>query len=272
MPPLSPEFWIWAVAIVGLASTASALRFAHLQNQGRRKLKRALAKRIRQTRVRDRIRNQFLAAVSHDLRQPLQAAGMFAEVLSTRLLDTPHTPVVERLVQSIDSTNTLLSSLIDVTTMDMGVVEVHPTIINLSGFLEQLFRQVEIRAVHKSLRFLFHPKDCAVVSDPLLLERLVRNLLINAITYTESGGVLLGCRYRPNQVGIQVVDTGIGIPEDHLGQIFEDFIRLAPKTPDGNLGLGLSVVRRTAQLLGHRIEVKSRLGKGSIFTVWVDLA
>ena len=267
---LQPEFWIWASALAGTLCTAVALRCALIQARRNRALKRALANRIRKTRRRDHARNHFLAAVSHDLRQPLQAAGMFGEVLSMRLAGTPHAPVVDRLLQSIEATGTLLSTLIEISTLELGRVEATPIPMNIDTLMEQLFQQMEPRAQQKSLRFLFHSCGCTIMSDPLLLERLVRNLMVNALSYTETGGVLIGCRHRPGKIGIQVVDTGVGIPEDRLEEIFDDFTRFAPKSQESNLGLGLSVVRRTAQLLGHQIEVKSILGKGSSFTVWMD--
>ena len=268
MPP--PELWIWLIAVLALAIIIPLLLYAQRQARSRRRLKRALTKQIRRNRQHEETRNHFLAAIGHDLRQPLQAAGMYAEVLNLRLCQTDLQPVVDRLVQSIDSTGRLLSTLIDVTTMECGDSEPSPTTIDLGHFLPNIFQQMEVRALSKNLRFKLHAVDQMVVSDPVLLERIVRNLLVNALTYTENGGVLLGCRIRPNQIGIQVVDTGIGIAEPHLDQIFEDFIRLGPQTPDGNLGLGLSIVRQTAQLLGHQVEVKSKVGKGSCFTVWVD--
>lgn len=270
MDALTPVFWIWTTAIIGVVSTLVALSCARFQALKSRALKRALAQRIRKTRRRDHARNHFLAAVSHDLRQPLQAAGMFGEVLALRLAGTPHAQVVDRLLQSIESTGTLLSTLIEVSTLELGRVKASPHPMDLSSFMLQLFQQMEPRAQKKSLRFLLHTSESTVISDPLLLERMVRNLLVNAISYTETGGVLLGCRHRPGQIGIQVVDTGAGIPTEKLEEIFEDFTRFAPKNQESNLGLGLSVIRRTAQLLGHRIEVKSKVGKGSSFTVWMD--
>ena len=272
METFSPFFWIWTTAIIGVISTALALGCARFQALKSRSLKRALAQRIRKTRRRDHARNHFLAAVSHDLRQPLQAAGMFGEVLALRLAGTPHAQVVDRLLQSIESTGTLLSTLIEVSTLELGRVEASPHPLELESFMLQLFHQMEPRAQKKTLRFLLQTSDCTVISDPLLLERLVRNLLVNALSYTESGGVLLGCRHRKDQIGIQVVDTGLGIPAERLEEIFEDFTRFAPKNQESNLGLGLSVVRRTAQLLGHRVEVKSKVGKGSTFTVWISRA
>ena len=270
---MTPELGLDSVVIIVAAvSTVLALLYARHQAVSRRNLKRALTRRIRQARIRENARNRFLTVMGHDLRQPLQAAGMFAEALTQRLQGTPHAPVVERLVQSLDSTHGLLSTLMDVTRLDLDQVQVKPAIIPLEPFMQTLFLQLEPRAQRKNLRYKLHTIDQPVISDPLLLERLIRNLLINALTYTQQGGVLLGCRHRPNQIGIQVVDTGTGIPPDQLDAIFEDFIRLAPKSPDGNLGLGLGIVRRTAQLLGHALEVKSEPGRGSCFTLWVDRA
>lgn len=262
MPILIPELYLGALACGGIISTAGAVIYAQKQALSRRRLKRALIKH-------ERNHARLLAAFSHDLRQPLQAAGMFAEILKERLTGTEFQPVTERLCLAIDSTGNLLSTLMDATSLNHTTITPKP--IALAPFLQALFQQVEPRATAKPLRFLLHTVDRVITSDAILLERLIRNLLINAITYTPSGGVLLGCRLRHRQVGIQIVDTGIGIAEENLDQIFDDFIRVTPHGAQENLGLGLGIARRAAQLLGHRLEVKSKLGKGSSFTVWVDL-
>lgn len=230
--------------------------------------------RAREAREANESKTRFLAAASHDLRQPLQAAGMFAEALAARLDDTPHMPVIDKLRQSLDATQLLLSTLLDVSTLEAGHVDAQPTTFPLAPFLSNLVDQLGMDAEARRLELKVVLPDAWIVSDPVLLERMVRNLLVNALRYTKSGGVLLGCRRRGDQVAICVVDTGPGIPADKIELIFDDFTRLGDtgRGADRGLGLGLSVVRRTAQLLGHAIEVKSRVGSGSCFAIVVPLA
>ena len=262
MPISDLELILGILAGGGLSTAALAVFYARKQAKSRRKLKRALVKH-------ERNHTRFLKAFGHDLRQPLQAAGMFAEILKDRLTGSEFAPVTERLCQALESTGNLLSTLMDATDLDHPVITPRP--IALAPFLEALFQQMEPRATAKSLRFLLQIVDRVIISDAVLLERLIRNLIINAITYTPSGGVLLGCRFRPDQVGIQIVDTGIGIAEENMDQIFDDFTRISAQGTGENLGLGLGIARRAALLLGHRLEVKSKLGKGSSFTLWIDL-
>lgn len=219
-------------------------------------------------------KSRFLAAASHDLRQPLQAAGMFVEVLATRLEGTPHLTVVEKLRQSIDATNSLLNSLLDVSTLEAGRITPNIASVPLMNVFANLADQIQPELAAKKLELRVVETSLTVVSDPVLLERILRNLLVNACRYTERGSVLLGCRLRHGAVAIQVVDTGPGISADKLDEIFEDFTRLGDNGAGSSrgLGLGLGVVRRMAQLLGHDIRVHSRLGRGSTFTVVVPLA
>jgi signal transduction histidine kinase len=277
---LSGNVALWAVsAAAGLASVAAivALTIANRERQRARLCKRALRRSIRDSNRRDRARTHFLAAASHDLRQPLQAAGMFGEVLAVRLEGTPHAPVVDKLIKSIEATSSLLSAVLEVSSLDMGKIEPAMSTVQLDGLLSRLFQQMEHRAQAKSLRYIYVPTKATVVTDPVLLERLVRNLLVNALAYTDRGGVVLGCRHRmkslsgQQQIGIQIADTGPGIPHDRLSDIFEDFFRINPKHAGGTLGLGLSVVRRVAVLLGLGVTVQSQENRGSTFTVWMDL-
>jgi len=222
-------------------------------------------------------KTRFLAAASHDLRQPLQAAGMFLEVLAARLSESPHQGVVEKLRQSIEATGTLLSTLLDVSTLEAGKVQPNVTAFPLMPLLASLADQMEPEAAARHLRLKVADTSAWVVSDRVLLERLLRNFLVNALRYTSRGGVLLGCRRRSGgQLLIVVVDTGIGVPDDKREMIFDDFARLENSLPSivgsRGPGLGLGVVRRMAQLLGHKVEVRSIVGKGSSFGVRVPLA
>ncbi|MGE5514701.1 MAG: ATP-binding protein [Bacteroidota bacterium] len=214
-------------------------------------------------------KTRFLATASHDLRQPLQAAGMFVEVLAARLDGTPQMPVVDKLRQSLEATQSLLTTLLDVSTLEAGKITPQITRFPIMPLLANLYDQIEPSATAKGLEIRVVPTGAWVVSDPVLLERLLRNLVVNAVRYTERGRILLGCRRQDDRIAICVVDSGIGIPADQHESVFEDFVRLGDKGSGAQrgLGLGLSVVRRTAQLLGHDIRLRSQPGKGSCFAV-----
>lgn len=230
--------------------------------------------RATEARQANESKTRFLAAASHDLRQPLQAAGMFVEVLAGQVEDDPRkVKVVERLRQSIEATNSLLATLLDVSALEAGKIKPNVSTFRVMPLLAGLVDQIEPEASAKGLAIGVVPTSLTVCSDPVLLERLLRNLLVNAIRYTTSGRVLVGCRRRDGAVVIQVLDSGIGIPADKAEAVFEDFVRLDTPAERGGsrgLGLGLGVVRRMAALLGHALELRSIPGKGSCFGVVVS--
>ncbi|MBI2236802.1 MAG: sensor histidine kinase [Magnetospirillum sp.] len=229
-----------------------------------------------QARLADESKTRFLAAASHDLRQPLQAAGMFTEALAVRLDDPGHLAVVDKLRQSIEATNALLTTLLDVSALEAARLQPSVTTFAIWPLLSGLAGQYEPEATARGLEIRVVPNRARIVSDPVLLERLLRNLLVNALRYTDGGRVLLGCRRHGDRLAVVVADSGIGIPADKLDDIFEDFIRI--DTPGRNskeakgLGLGLGVVRRMGALLGHPLTVRSRPGTGSEFSVIVPVA
>ncbi|MBC7950864.1 MAG: sensor histidine kinase [Rhodospirillaceae bacterium] len=225
-----------------------------------------------QARRANESKTRFLAAASHDLRQPLQAAGMFVEALSARLDGTPHANIVDKLRQSVDATQSLLTTLLDVSTLEAGKIEPHINDFSIMPLLTNLHDQMEPEAAAKKLTLRVVPTAARVLSDAVLLERMLRNLMVNAVRYTHTGGVVLGCRRRGDHLAICIVDSGIGIPADKLDMVFDDFTRLGEKGGSRGLGLGLGVVRRTAQLLGLTVELRSAEGKGSSFAVIVPLA
>ena len=271
-------------ALILAALAALAFRGLNREQAMMRDLERTVRDRTEEARLQaeaarraNEDKTRFLAAASHDLRQPLQAAGMFVEVLAARLTATPHQGVVEKLRQSIEATGTLLSTLLDVSTLEAGKVQPNVTAFPLMPLLASLADQMEPEAAARHLRLKVAVTSAWVVSDRVLLERLLRNFLVNALRYTSRGGVLLGCRRRSGgQLLIVVVDTGIGVPDDKREMIFDDFTRLENSLPSivgsRGPGLGLGVVRRMAQLLGHKIEVRSIVGKGSSFGVLVPSA
>ena len=229
----------------------------------------------------NRAKTKFLAAASHDLRQPIQAAALYAHVLLGSVgADPVAQESLTRLKASIDSLNGMLSGLLDLSRLEAGVIEVSVTDFvpdALMGRLAEEFRGV---AEASSIELHCRPTRVPVCTDPHLLERLLRNLLSNAIAHGRpkdpSGGgrVLIGCRRRADGVEFQVWDNGPGIPEDAREAIFEEFRQL--NNPERNaaqgFGLGLSIVSRIARLLGVEVSLRSWVGSGSVFSVTVPYA
>ena len=218
-------------------------------------------------------KTKFLAAVSHDLLQPLNAARLFATTLAEQPLDDRPKSLVDSMTRSLNDVENLLRTLVDISKLDAGVVHADKTNIRVAPILEQLSTEFEATARHAQLKFKHRTCNAWVHSDSLLLIRLLRNLLTNAIRYTKTGGVLLSARRRGSQLLIQVWDTGEGISEEDQSTIFEEFKRLpnADKAHDKGLGLGLSIVDKIAKVLGHTLTVTSSLGKGSVFSLEIPI-
>lgn len=218
-------------------------------------------------------KTKFLAAVSHDLLQPLNAARLFATTLTEQPLDDRPKSLVDSLSRSLNDVENLLRTLVDISKLDAGVVHADKTDIRVAPILEQLSTEFRTAATYAGLRFKHRTCNAWVHSDSLLLIRLLRNLLTNAIRYTKSGGVLLSARRRGTKLLIQVWDTGEGISQEDQSTIFEEFKRLpnADKAHDKGLGLGLSIVDKIATVLGHTLTVTSTLGKGSVFSLEIPI-
>ncbi len=219
----------------------------------------------------DRAKSRFLAAASHDLRQPLHALGLVAATLGERSSDAGTRSSVERIRTLVASLEALLSSLLDVSKLDAGAIVAAPRDFPLDPLFARIANDFAPEAGDAGLVLLVLPTRRVARSDPLLLERILRNLVANALKYTKRGGVLVGCRKRGSSLSIEVWDTGPGIPAAEQGRIFEEFYQLGNPGRDRSqgLGLGLAIVRRLAGLLGHDVDVKSRVGRGSVFRVRV---
>ncbi len=218
-------------------------------------------------------KTKFLAAVSHDLLQPLNAARLF----TSALLEQSFGPRAEGLVRSVstslDDVENLLGTLVDISKLDAGVIKPDVTAFDLRDLLNNIAREFRQMAMAEGLNLEFVPSSLVVESDSQLLARILRNFLTNAIRYTGSGRILLGCRRHRDHVLIQVWDTGPGIPQDKLSEIFQEFKRIRPAgaRPDNGLGLGLAIVDKISRMLGHEVTVSSEEGRGSVFTVRVPL-
>lgn len=211
-------------------------------------------------------KSKFLAIASHDLRQPVQSLYLFCAALADRLQGHPGLPLLDNMRQGLDSLKGLLDGLLDMSRLESGKIAAAPVDVRLNQLLGRLVAEYGPRAAQKGMELRAVPSRAWVRSDPAHLERILRNLIENALRYTRRGRILLGCRRCGPEVRIEVWDSGIGIPQDRLGEIFDEFTQLGERSGRG-LGLGLAIVRRLAQLLGHRVTVRSVEGKGSVFAV-----
>ncbi len=215
----------------------------------------------------NRAKSQFLAAASHDLRQPLHALGLFAASLSEKERSPEVRAIVENISASVEALEALFNELLDISKLDAGVIQPSLASFPVNPLFDRLRLDYEPEAREKGLRLRIVPSTVRVYSDPTLIERMLRNLIVNAIRYTDKGGVVVGCRPRGDRYSLEVWDSGVGIPADKLDKIFEEFYQVGNPERDRRkgLGLGLAIVKRVEQLLGYQMQVASRPGRGSVF-------
>jgi len=214
-----------------------------------------------------RDKTRFLAAASHDLRQPVHALSLFHEALKRELSGRRRGEILEKAASSLQSLEDLLSSLLDISRLDAGVEEPKSISFSVRALLQGLYEEFLPQATEQGLKLRLHTADIAITSDMVMLANLIRNLLSNAIRYTPEGGILLASRRRGDGVVIEVWDTGIGIAERDRERIFSEFQQLNNPERDRTkgLGLGLAICRRLAVLLHGELSVDSREGAGSVF-------
>ncbi len=234
--------------------------------------KHSQAEQAREEAVQaDQSKSKFLAAASHDLRQPLHALGLFVDALENRIQYPEVRSIVDNIRISTDALSDLLNALLDISKLDAGVLEPRAIEFPLRPLLERIQTDFSEIANNKQLRLRI--VDCGFVinTDPAMLERILRNLVSNAIRYTQQGSVLLGCRRSGGQVRIEVHDTGIGIQPEELENIFAEFYQIENPERDRRkgLGLGLAIVKRLADLLDCELTVHSKPDKGSVFRITV---
>jgi signal transduction histidine kinase/ActR/RegA family two-component response regulator len=213
----------------------------------------------------------FLAAASHDLRQPLHAMTLFSRALSRRISGTEATRLLSQLEECLASLREMFDALLNVSRLDAGLISAETCPISLASLVERLSIGFKADAEHRGLRYSGRSVDVVVLSDPVILETILRNLVSNALKFTREGGVLLAARRRAGGVSIEIYDTGPGIPKDKYDRIFREFERSQDQAvgPNEGLGLGLSIVRRYAGLLGVRVALRSRVGHGSRFSITI---
>jgi two-component system, sensor histidine kinase and response regulator len=222
----------------------------------------------------NRAKTNFLAAASHDLRQPVQSLTLLLSVIERQVTENPKAADLVGMAKStMESLNGMLSGILEISRLDAGVISPVIACVDVGELIDKLAREYHHRAADCRLELRCAPLSLRVSTDVTLLERMLRNLIENALRYTERGGVLVGVRRRGQRVSIEVIDTGIGIPENRQDEIFEEFRQLGNPARDSRrgLGLGLSIVSRLGTLLDIEVQVKSTVGRGTRFSLLLPL-
>ena len=259
MPYLDEEHVIEGVVITFVdvteqRRTSEALRVAKRQADGANEAK-----------------SRFLAAASHDLRQPLQTLSLLQGLLARKVQDAKAQELLARFEETLGAMSGMLNALLDINQIEAGTVKADMQDVCIRHLLTQLRQELTLTGQAKGLEFRVVDSSLIVHTDPNLLEQMLRNLISNAFKYTHSGKVLLGCRRYGKSVHIEIWDTGIGIPAAELKLIFDEYHQIDNDARERSkgLGLGLSIVKRLGNLLGHQIDVKSKQSKGSVFAIEV---
>ncbi len=223
----------------------------------------------RQAEQANLAKSRFLAAASHDLRQPLQTLVLLQGSLTKVIEGDAARKLLTRLDQALGAMSGMLNALLDINQIEAGTVRAEMVDFPINDLFDRMKDEFLYHAKAKGIDLRVVRCGVMVHSDIRLLEQMLRNLLSNAVKYTKHGKVLLGCRHRDGMLSIEIWDTGIGIPDDEFQAIFEEYHQLnnAARERSHGLGLGLSIVQRLGKLMGHRVRVGSRLGKGSVFAI-----
>lgn len=292
VPAMSPSPWAGALGVtgvvLGVALAGHHQRKHFLQLLSFKRCSELLAAQLAaekdvaeearlEAEAATRARTQFFVAASHDLRQPLHALVLFTESLRLRNKDAVLVPTIASIGESVDALEALFDKLLDLTSIDSGAIVVEPKLFHMRELYARLKLHFEPQAFDKGLGLDFVGGRHVVRADPLLVERILRNLVSNAIRYTEDGGVLVSCRVRSGRLLIQVWDTGLGIDERLLPSIFDEFYQVSVSrgpdlSPRKGLGLGLAIGRRLAALLDAPLSVRSRPGHGTVFSLLLPLS
>lgn len=273
-----------ALVTSGLAYLVATLAFIHRMNRTHLDALRlgyenlALLDQVRQEKTAaersDLEKSRFLAAASHDLRQPVHAVNLFLGLLTSEPLSRHGRYLVDNIASAISAMGHLFDALLNLSRLDAGVIEARREAFPLIPLLDQLRAEYAPQAREKGMSLRVRGSAAYVWSDPVLLERVLRNLISNAITHASGSRVLVGCRRVAGQLRLEVWDNGKGIPNAERERVFWEFHQLGNSERDRSkgLGLGLAIVRRTARLLGHALAMRSEDGQGTVFTVTVPLA
>ena len=239
----------------------------------RKRVKSALVDAKLQAELANKAKSRFLAVASHDLRQPLQTLALLQGLLAKMVEGEKAQKTVARLDETLASMSGMLNSLLDINQIEAGTVKAQIVTFPVNDVLNLLRDEFNCNAQARGLSLHIVPCGLSIKSDPRLLEQILRNLLSNALKFTDVGQILLGCRRRSGLLSIEIWDTGIGIPEAELDAVFEEYRQLKSAVRDRSrgLGLGLSIVKQLGHLLNHQVRVRSQLAKGSVFSVEIAL-
>ena len=252
---------------------ATAMRRSLRIGHENKRLAQALAERTREAEQASLAKSRFIAAASHDLRQPVHALGLLLDVMQGQPASPQAQATAARMSHVLNSLNSLFEGLLDISRLDSGAVEPRRADFALGPLLAALGDEFAAEAEAKGLSLRCRGSDDWIHSDPMLLERMLRNLLANAVRYTARGGIVIGCRRRGMTLSIEIWDSGIGIAAAQQATVFDEFYQVANpgRARDQGLGLGLAIVRRLGALLGHPLELRSRIGRGSVLRIGVPV-
>ena len=248
---------------------AAAARAAIMQTDRIRLLEAARDAAIKA----DQEKSRFLAIASHDLRQPVHAIGLFAATLEKRLEGSAEQPLVRNLNRAIDGLDRSFNVMLDISRLDAGAIEPRVQQFPLRDLFRRLHMHFAGQAEQKGLGLRFSPGGKSISSDPQLLERILGNLVQNAIKYTERGGIVVVARSTASHINVEIWDTGIGIRAADLRKVFDEFFQVGhgERVRTQGLGMGLAIVKRLVRLLGHELIVASKPGRGTMFRLRVAL-
>lgn len=266
---------LWIVVIAVLANSFSELLVKSLRLQfANLDLANDLLRQKELAEAANVAKSRFLASASHDLRQPVHALGMFVGALGDRTLDTDSRRLVSQIQNSVGALDSLFGAILDISRLDAGVIESRPRAFSIQPLLDRICREEMPEVERKGLTLHLLPCSLTVQTDPVLLERVLRNLLSNAVRYTSKGRVVVGCRRARDRLSVEIWDTGCGIPLDQQDLIFQEFYQIGNPERDRShgLGLGLAIVQRLTRIMKIPIRVHSRVNKGSVFRLSVLLA
>lgn len=284
-----PMYWgmaigsiLFCTAIIASARSAAQtfqkmveLRFENNELVERLRQETAIAQAARlEAETANQAKSKFLAAASHDLRQPIHAQGLFLEVLARGQLTAQQRAILDNARAASSASGDMLNTLLDFSRLEAGVVTVSKRCFELQPLLNGIGTELAPSADEKGIVYRQRDTDVMVESDPALVDLILRNLISNAIRYTDRGGVLIGCRRRSDQVHVEVWDSGIGIAADNQQEIFREFHQLGNPERDRRkgLGLGLAITERLARAANHELRLRSVVGRGSKFALILPLA
>jgi signal transduction histidine kinase/CheY-like chemotaxis protein len=273
-PDRAGEVWLEQIAVTQFDPTGKPARIHGLTTDitARKRSEQEISQAQKSAELADRAKSSFLAAASHDLRQPLQTLKFLQTSLAHHLPRGDGRKLVADMGRSLDTMSSMLSSLLALNQLESGNLVPSKSDFALNYIFDSVAADYRRPVGEKGLQWCLVRSGIMIRSDRRMLEEMLRNLLSNAVRYTDGGRVLLGCRRSGNNARIEVWDSGVGIPHDELPYVFEEYYRGDEGVRRGGFGLGLAIVKRLGSLLGHPVDVQSAPGKGTCFSIEVPQA